>query len=83
MEVGKNYVVFSVRKHEKSGTLVWVRAGTATANKDGSTNVLLDVLPLDGKLHIREAAEARTFAGSAAQPAVAAVQVDTQSMGDH
>ncbi|WP_158620513.1 MULTISPECIES: hypothetical protein [Corallococcus] len=30
--------------------------------KDGSLNVLLDVLPLDGKLHVREAAEGR-FAG--------------------
>lgn len=91
MELGKKYVVYSVRKTDKNGATVWVRAGTAVANSDGSSNVHLDVLPLDGKLHIREAADATVFAGSAAnppsiqpQPALTAVaMVDTQSMGDH
>ena len=31
-----------------------VRAGSAFVNKDGSLNILLDVLPLDGKLHVRD-----------------------------
>lgn len=56
MEPGKKYTVFSIHKTERS--TVWVRAGIAWPNKDGSTNVYLDVLPLDGKLHIREAAPA-------------------------
>ena len=51
----KKLAVFSIKKSE-AGT-VWVRAGSAYANKDGSMNVYLDVLPLDGKLHVREAGE--------------------------
>jgi hypothetical protein len=54
MEVGKRYAVFSIRTLKEGS--VWSRAGSAFANKDGSVNIYLDVLPLDGKLHIREAA---------------------------
>ena len=52
---GKRLAVFSIR--EGKGGSIWVRAGSAFVNKDGSLNVLLDVLPLDGKLHVREAAD--------------------------
>jgi len=52
---GKKLAVFSVR--ENKGGTIWVRAGNAHVNKDGSLNVWLDVLPLDGKLHVREAGE--------------------------
>lgn len=93
MEVGKRYAVFSVRKAENSGAAIWVRAGYAWANRDGSANVTLDVLPLDGKLHIREAGERREFAGSTStpqaktttkQPEEQSMQlVDMQSMGGH
>jgi hypothetical protein len=31
----------------------WCRIGTAWVNKDGSLNVVLDALPVNGKLHIR------------------------------
>src|SRR5262249_48937183 len=55
LTAGKKLAVFSIRG-DKGGS-VWVRAGSAWINKDGSMNVLLDVLPLDGKLHVREAAE--------------------------
>ena len=60
METGKRLVVFSTREtHDKEGrsTTVWVKAGSAWVNRDGSLNVYLDVLPLDGKLHVREATE--------------------------
>lgn len=53
------YQVFCIRQtkeKEKEGT-VWVKAGSAWMNRDGSMNVYLDVLPLDGKLHIRESAD--------------------------
>lgn len=43
--------VFSV-KQTANGS-VWVKAGSAWTNRDGSLNVYLDVLPLDGKLHVR------------------------------
>lgn len=32
----------------------WTKIGTAFENKDGSLSVLLNCLPLNGKLHIRE-----------------------------
>ena len=63
LTVGKRLAVFSIR--EGKGGSVWIRAGSAFVNRDGSLNVLLDVLPLDGKLHVREAGEKRE---SAAMP---------------
>lgn len=55
---GKRYQVFSIKeKADKSGGAVWVKAGSAWVNRDGSLNVYLDVLPLDGRLHVREALE--------------------------
>ena len=56
---GKRLQVFSIKEtveKEEKRTL-WVKAGTAWVNRDGSLNVYLDVLPLDGKLHVREAVE--------------------------
>jgi hypothetical protein len=88
MEIGKRYVVFSVRKQDRNGAAVWVRAGYAWANPDGSANVTLDVLPLDGKLHIREYAEKREYAGSTSAPREKETQTQGQlvqlnSMGGH
>jgi hypothetical protein len=62
MTSGKRYQVFSIkegREKDGRGNGVWVRAGSAWVNRDGSMNVYLDVLPLDGKLHVREAADKR------------------------
>lgn len=67
---GKRLTVFSLRKNERSGATVWVRAGNAYVNKDGSMNIWLDVLPLNGTLHIRETQEKKDAAAApeAAQP---------------
>ena len=54
----KVLAVFAIRK-SKDGGAIWVRAGIAQVNRDRSLNVSLDVLPLDGKLHIRESHEDR------------------------
>ena len=35
----------------------WVRVGVAFENRDGSLNVLLDALPLTGRLQIRDRAD--------------------------
>ncbi len=32
----------------------WNKVGVAFVNKDGSYNVVLDALPVNGKLHIRD-----------------------------
>jgi hypothetical protein len=63
LTAGKRLAVFSIR--EGKGGSIWVRAGSAFVNKDGSLNVLLDVLPLDGKLHVREAADRKDTAQAA------------------
>src|SRR5262249_36660972 len=60
---GKRLAVFSIR--ENKGGSVWVRAGSAFVNKDGSLNLLLDVLRLDGKPHVREAGEKKDHGGAA------------------
>ena len=57
MDAGEKWTVFSIRQSKPHGSTVWVKAGVAFANKDGSINVYLDVLPIDGKLHIRKAAD--------------------------
>jgi hypothetical protein len=40
---------------------IWMKVGTAFVNKDGSINVLLDALPVDGRLHIREEKPKRVY----------------------
>lgn len=47
--------VFAI-KQGRNGS-VWVRAGQATSNEDGSLSVQLDVLPIGGVLHVRESFE--------------------------
>jgi hypothetical protein len=39
---------------EEPDKSIWTKIGVAFVNKDQSLNVLLDAIPLDGKLHIRE-----------------------------
>lgn len=58
----KRMQVFAIREDRgqkagagEVGTAAWVKAGSAWSNRDGSFNVYLDVLPLDGRLHVREA----------------------------
>ena len=44
--------VFSIKAQDE-GESKWVQVGKAFVNRDSSINVYLDVLPIDGKLHIR------------------------------
>ena len=39
---------------ERGGRRIWSRIGSAFINHDGSMNILLDSLPVGGKLQIRE-----------------------------
>jgi hypothetical protein len=65
MVTGKRYQVFSIKerrgdeKDKQQEKSTWVKAGSAWVNRDGSINVYLDVLPLDGKLHVRESLDKR------------------------
>jgi hypothetical protein len=72
---GQKLAVFSIREIKdgkgRAGTL-WVRAGRAFVNGDGSLNLMLDVLPLDGRLHVRVDAKAEPKPEEAAAPEAAA-----------
>lgn len=81
LTAGKRLAVFSIR--EGKGGSIWVRAGSAFVNKDGSLNVLLDVLPLDGKLHVREAAEKRDAAGMSGGRYAGELGLDSAPVGGH
>ncbi len=51
----KPYSVYTVRDSGNGGEGFWVRIGAAFPNRDGKGfNVVLDALPLDGRLVIRE-----------------------------
>jgi hypothetical protein len=39
---------------EKDGKMIWNRVGIAFVNKDNSLNVILNSLPLNGRLNIRD-----------------------------
>jgi len=71
---GKRLTVFAVRNTDRRGA-VWVRIGSAFVNKDESLNVWLDALPLDGKLHCREAVTERQ---PAAMPAMSPEEAFTE-----
>ena len=48
------YVIQEGKNKEKS---FWTKIGSAFPNKDGSTNIYLSALPINGKLQIRERRE--------------------------
>jgi hypothetical protein len=84
---GKRYSVFAIRT-VRTGETIWIKAGFAFVQPDDSMNLTLDVLPLDGKLHIREVQpkyatksnnNPRQEEPAAAPPPLAA----SQSMGGH
>ncbi len=53
--------VFTIQKTKgkngQEGKDYWTKVGNAFTNKDGSMNVYLTALPLDGKLQLRERKE--------------------------
>ncbi len=91
MVTGKRYTVFSIKETRESkegeARAVWVKAGSAWINRDGSMNVYLDVLPLDGKLHVREYSEKREAGGDARTSSTngssAGAAFEADSMGGH
>lgn len=47
-------VVYTIVEREKDRKKLWVRIGSAFRNRDGSLNAMLDAVPTNGSLHIRE-----------------------------
>lgn len=55
--MSKRFEVFTIIEPQQGSQQTksfWMRCGSAWENKDGSLNVVLDTLPLNGKLNIRE-----------------------------
>lgn len=49
----KRWVAYTIRSRGERS--FWIRIGVAFVNQDGSLNLYLDAMPLDGKLQLREA----------------------------
>ena len=63
--------VFAIYESRQPGERSrWVRIGVAFDNKDGSLNLLLDAVPLSGRLHVR--ARVTDASAVSATPATAA-----------
>lgn len=52
MDNSKMKIVYSIS--ERGGKNYWNRIGVAFLNSDGSLNVKLEALPVNGELHIRD-----------------------------
>lgn len=52
MSNGPILIAYTIR--ERSGKKFWIRIGSAFHNRDGSINVKLDALPIDGQIQLRE-----------------------------
>ncbi len=48
----KAFAVFTIVETDEHAT--WRRVGSAFVNRDGSYNLYLEALPVNGKLHMRE-----------------------------
>lgn len=46
--------VFQITNNPSTDKTEWHKIGVAFENKDGSLNVILDSIPLNGKMHIRD-----------------------------
>jgi len=57
--------VFTIIEKEEWDRGVWRKVGSAFENRDGSINIFLDALPVNGKLHVRD----RKSKGDAPSPA--------------
>ena len=47
-------IVYTIVERPHTGKKFWVRVGAAFVNRDGSLNVHLDAMPVNGELQIRD-----------------------------
>jgi hypothetical protein len=60
MESKKMLDVFAIPESQDGSKKAWPKIGVAFVNKDNSLNVILDLFPRVGKIHIREQAPSIT-----------------------
>ena len=53
-KVSKTKAVYTIQDNDDNDKSRWIRLGIAFLNRDGSYNVFLDAIPVNGKLHIRD-----------------------------
>lgn len=53
----KRLAVFAINQRDGADRAFWTKVGVAFRNRDGSLNIVLEALPTNGKLHVREANE--------------------------
>lgn len=53
-EESKVKIAYTIVERNKDGRKFWVRVGAAFVNRDGSLNVRLDAMPVNGELQIRD-----------------------------
>lgn len=46
--------IYAISEREGMDRAFWTKIGAAFKNRDGSYNIMLDALPTNGKLHMRE-----------------------------
>jgi len=61
--------VYAIVEKEGLEKSIWIRVGSAFPNRDGSTTILLDALPMNGKLQVRERKARENEARPGASPA--------------
>ena len=49
--------VYTIQEDKNKEKSFWTKVGSAFPNKDGSTNIYLNALPVNGKLQLRERRE--------------------------
>lgn len=57
----KPLVVYTIVTRERDGRKLWIRIGSAFRDRDGQINVVLDAVPTNGTLVIREATSERAL----------------------
>ena len=65
---GPIYDVYLIGDGMSAARQRWVKVGIAFLNRDQSINVILDALPLNGKLHLKERHPSRSSPGEDEQP---------------
>lgn len=53
-EGSKMLTVYTIVEKQGKEKPFWIKVGACFSNRDGSMNVVLDALPINGRLHIRQ-----------------------------
>ena len=72
--------VFAIYESKDGERSRWVRVGVAFDNKDGSLNLLIDAVPLSGRLQVRPRATDSTARAASAETPLPSEDVSSSSV---